>query len=156
MLGRLARWLRALGYDTLYLRHASDVELLRIAREEGRVLLTRDTRLARTARARGFLVQGEDLDAQLREVVTAHGLSGGELLSRCLECNTPLEVRTRDEVMGLVPAYTLGTQSEFYGCPGCGKVFWPGSHADRMLARLRPLVEDRPAGPLDQPPRRPS
>jgi len=144
MLGRLARWLRALGYDTLYLRRASDLELLRIAREEGRLLLTRDTRLARTARAQGLLIQAEGLDAQLRQVVAALGPSGGELLSRCLECNTPLEARTREEVMGVVPAYTLETQSEFYGCPGCGKVFWPGSHADRMLARLRPLVEDPP------------
>lgn len=148
MLGKLGRWLRALGYDTLYLRHASDLELLRIARDEGRLLLTRDIRLARTARERGLLVQGERLDAQLREVVTALGLSGGGLLSRCLECNTPLAARTRDEVRGLVPAYTLETQSEFYACPGCGKVFWPGSHADRILARLRPLIEGRPDGAL--------
>jgi len=148
MLGRLARWLRALGYDTLYSRDASDARLLGIALREGRRLLTRDTGLARRARATGLLIRAEDLDAQIREVMTACGLVARVPLSRCLECNGTLTRRHPEEVRERVPPYTLATQREFWTCAGCGRVFWAGSHAPGILSRLRPYLAPPPS-PLD-------
>ena len=142
MLGKLARWLRALGYDTLYPRAAEDHRLLQLARAEARILLTRDVRLAREAGSLGLLVSAERLDDQIAEVVRLLGLLPTEegLLSRCLECNGLLEERPRDATRGLVPEYVFSTQHRFFGCPGCGKIYWQGSHADRILSRLSPLV----------------
>lgn len=140
MLGRLARWLRALGHDTLYFRDASDARLLGIALREDRRLLTRDTSLARRARGAGLLIRSEDLDAQIREVTAACGLTTRAPLSRCLECNGTLLRREPGEVRDRVPPYTFATQSEFWTCAGCGRVFWAGTHAAGILDRLRPYL----------------
>jgi len=140
MLGKLARWLRALGYDTLYFRDATDARLLGIALRENRRLLTRDVGLARRAAAAGLLIRGEGVDDQIREVMAACGLLGRAPLSRCLECNGTLTPCRSDEVRERVPPYTLATQREFSLCAGCGRVFWPGSHVAGILGRLRPYL----------------
>jgi hypothetical protein len=140
MLGRLARWLRALGFDTLYFRDAPDARLLGLALREDRRLLTRDAALARRARASGFLVRAERLDDQLHEVARGCALTGSRPLRRCLECNTVLVAAPADEVRDRVPPYTLATQGEFWSCPACRRVFWPGSHAAGILRRLGPYL----------------
>ena len=136
MLGRLARWLRAFGYDTLYVRNAPDARLLGIALREGRRLLTRDTALARRAAASGFLIRSEDLDAQIGEVLAAFGLAARAPLSRCLECNGRLSASGPDEVRDRVPPYTYATHQEFRVCAGCARVFWEGSHVQGIRERL--------------------
>lgn len=143
MLGRLARWLRAMGYDTLYLGPAEDRRLLQLAEAEDRILLTRDGRLARLAGTRGCLVQADQVDRQLAEVVERLTLAPPDAgwLSRCLECNAVLEPRPKHTLNGLVPDYVFATQTDFMGCPGCGKIYWPGSHADRIWARLARLLD---------------
>ena len=148
MLGTLARWLRALGYDTRYFGQADDRDLRQVATREDRVLVTRDRRLALLAEPRACLITAEGVDEQLAEVVAALGLAADEerWLSRCLDCNTPLAPRTPDEVSGRVPARVLANHQAFFECPGCGKVYWPGSHADAMLERLRRLRGHRGAG----------
>lgn len=142
MLGKLARWLRAMGYDTLYFRLVDDRHLLQIATGEARTLLTRDTRLARLAGPGGLLIHAKEVEPQVAEVIERLALSprGEDLLSRCLECNTRLVDRPKESVRGLVPAYVFATQDRFVGCPGCGRVYWQGSHADRMLTRLGRLL----------------
>lgn len=142
MLGRLARWLRAMGYDTVYFKVAEDRSLLQLARAEGRTLLTRDTRLARLAGAGGLLIRSTELEPQLVEVIGRLGLrpDGADLLSRCLECNTPLLERSRESVREAVPAWIFATRERFVGCAGCGRIYWQGSHTDRMLARLGRLL----------------
>jgi uncharacterized protein with PIN domain len=140
MLGRLARWLRALGHDTLYFRDAADSRLLGIALRERRHLLTRDAALAARAGEAGLLVRAESLDDQLREVSEACGLGGRPPLSRCLECNGALLSRSPAEVDGRVPPYTLGTQREFRECTGCRRVYWAGTHARGILGRLGPYL----------------
>lgn len=144
MLGKLARWLRALGFDTLYFRDAPDSRLLGIALRERRQLLTRDAGLAARAGAAGLLIRGEDLDAQLREVMDACGLTSRAPLTRCLECNGTLAERRPAEVEGRVPPYTLATQSQFWECAGCGRVFWAGSHAEGILSRVQPYLTGAP------------
>jgi len=145
MLGKLARWLRALGYDTLYPRAVEDDRLLHLARAEARVLLTRDARLAREAGPSGLLVTAERLEGQIGEVVERLDLapSADGLLSRCLECNGLLERELKEAVRGLVPEYIFSTQEHFVGCRGCGRIYWQGSHADRMLSRLAPYLRRR-------------
>jgi len=145
MLGKLARWLRALGYDTLYFRDAPDSRLLGIALRERRHLLTRDVALASRAGPSGLLIRAEDLDAQLREVREACGLGPRAPLSRCLECNGTLAARPPAQVQGRVPPYVLATQPEFWECDGCRRVFWSGTHASGILRRLHPFLESPPA-----------
>ena len=152
MLGRLARWLRAMGYDTLYPGpspgHAGDRRLLQLARLEERVLVTRDRMLARLAAPRGCLVNAEDVDEQILEVVRSMALRPPEAdwLSRCLDCNAPLESRPRESLEGLVPEHIFATQREFMACAGCGRIYWRGTHAERMLARLDRLLGREGAG----------
>jgi uncharacterized protein with PIN domain len=142
MLGKLARWLRALGYDTLYYRDAPDSWLLGIALREARTLLTRDAGLAARAGTAGLLVRAEGVDAQLREVVDAFELRPQAPLSRCLECNGALAARDPAEVRDRVPPYTLATQTEFRECERCRRVFWAGTHARGILRRLQPFLGD--------------
>jgi uncharacterized protein with PIN domain len=144
MLGKLARWLRALGYDTLYFRAAADSRLLGIALRERRRLLTRDVALAARAREAGLLVRSDGLEPQLREVMTACALTSRAPLSRCLECNGVLTGRAPAAVLDRVPPYTLATQTEFWECEGCRRVFWSGTHVRGILSRLRPYL---PSGP---------
>jgi len=143
MLGRLARWLRALGYDTLYFHDAPDRRLLAVALAERRRLLTRDVALAPRAREAGLLVRAEELDLQIREVTDACGLAGRRVLSRCLECNGVLASATPEAVRGRVPPYTFATCREFWQCSDCRRVFWAGTHVAGILRRLEPHLRNR-------------
>ncbi len=144
MLGTLAKWLRILGYDTLFDPGLDDHQLVRLARAENRVLLTRDRELARRRGVRTLLVAGERLDEQIRQVLTDLNLTparpGAEGPSRCPVCNTPLAAMDRQEAAARVPAYVAHTQNEFRFCPGCGRVYWRGSHRQQMDRFLDQLV----------------
>lgn len=137
MLGRLARWLRALGYDTAYDPAVHDPELVRVAAEEGRVLLTRDRHLVEHLRPeRALLVTDDDPLVQLRQVVDACRLSPPvQLFSRCLMCNGVLRPATPEEA-ALVPEASRGLPGPVRRCPDCGRVFWHGSHTRRMRDTL--------------------
>lgn len=137
MLGSLARWLRRLGYDTDYANDRDDRELVRIARAEGRVLLTRDSTLATRRGISALLIESQVLDEQLAQVVHAFPLPQRMPPPRCSECNTPLQNVSPDEVMDCVPAYIHRTHRHFRRCPGCGRIYWPGSHWERICRRLR-------------------
>jgi uncharacterized protein with PIN domain len=136
MLGTLAKWLRLLGYDTAYDNVAADAELARRARSEGRVLLTRDRELAGRRGLRTVLVQSEVLEEQVQEVQAALGPPPDPALSRCAVCNTELESIAPADVASRVPPYVLWTQSDFRRCPGCGRVYWPGTHVEGMRGQL--------------------
>ncbi len=142
MLGRLARWLRAMGYDAAYPGRAEDGWLLELAIAENRILVTRDVSLARLARHRGCLIRSEHVDRQIAEAVQALALvpSRDDWLSRCLSCNTKLEPRSKDSVKEQVPERVFGTQTEFMACPSCHRIYWWGSHADRILSRLQTIL----------------
>jgi uncharacterized protein with PIN domain len=139
MLGKLARWMRALGLDCAFCNGAADDELVRRAQSEDRVLLTRDRRLAerRLLRNRVVLVAQDDWRDQLAEVRQAFDFSAEiRPLSRCLECNTLLESAAASEVAPLVPAYVAKTQRQFRRCAGCGRIYWAGTHQGRIQATL--------------------
>jgi len=144
MLGKLAKWLRVLGYDVVYLKRAAEEEILEKL-QEGRTLLTRNRR-ARSWHGKGrvFVVKENDPQIQLREVVKGLRLPelDGAIFRRCLSCNHPLDEVRRDEVREEVPEYIYQTQEEFHRCSDCGKVFWHGSHAVRMRQQLREILEE--------------
>jgi uncharacterized protein with PIN domain len=135
MLGRLARWLRLLGYDAAYWRDGSDEELMAAARVEGRQIVTRDRALAGRRGLRALLVAAESLDEQIAEVQAALG-GHPEPFTRCPECNGALADLPHAAARDLVPPYVWHTQSQFRRCPGCGRVYWKGTHWPTMVARL--------------------
>jgi hypothetical protein len=136
MCGGLARWLRALGHDTFYREGIDDAELVKIARREGRVLISSDGKMfERRAIAGGevralLLPHGLKLLDQVAFAVRE--LKLGVLDARCTRCNGPLVRASREEVSGEVPARSLVWAREFYRCAGCGKVFWDGTHWQRI------------------------
>ncbi|HEX6508958.1 MAG TPA: Mut7-C RNAse domain-containing protein [Chloroflexota bacterium] len=143
--GRLARWLRALGYDTLFINPIADGELVEIARREGRIILTKDTgilqrRAITSGEVRAVRVEGDAWREQVAQVVRELGLETRPQFTRCLECNTPLEARTRDEVRAHVPAYVHRTQQAFLACPSCGRHYWQGTHWGRMTRDLDAML----------------
>lgn len=149
MLGRLARWLRILGFDTWYFREIDDQQLLKLHAETGRVLLTRDTHLVRCRGVgRHVLVASDHWEEQLREVLEALSLTVCEegVLTRCIVCNRPLEKLAPEEAYGRVPDYVAGSISAFHGCGSCGKVYWAGTHRKRMAEVVSRLRSDRKRG----------
>jgi hypothetical protein len=146
MLGRLARWLRILGFDTWYFREIADRELLQIQQATGRVLLTRDTRLIQFAGiGRHALLHSNCWRDQLREVVETLSLQVApeRILTRCLVCNRLLERLKEEEVLGRVPDYVAFSTSHFQGCKSCGKVYWAGTHRRGIEEVFSILLSDR-------------
>lgn len=140
MLGKLAKWLRILGYDTVYYGGGDDLGLIQAAAAEDRFILTRDTRLVkRLARDGHLFIRDNDPMAQLAQVVSELGLdaSGAGFLTRCTVCNGTLDSVDKAEVRGLVPEYTYSDANVFLRCPSCGRLYWEGTHKARILARLK-------------------
>jgi hypothetical protein len=133
MLGRLAKWLRILGYDTLYDASWDDPYLVRIARAEDRLLLTRDVGLARRKGVCVYVVQSERLEEQLAQLHRDLFVGAAAPFSRCPVCNTPLEAVNKDQAWGQVPPYIFVTQEAFQLCPSCDRFYWRGSHWEHMV-----------------------
>lgn len=142
MLGALARWLRALDVDVTYDPELDDPELVERAVAEGRTILTRDRRLTERRLARNhLLIRSDDVAEQLQQVLTELGLrpDPDRLLGRCLRCNVPLEPLDAEAARARVPPWVARTQETFRACPECGRVYWRGTHVQRMLSRLREM-----------------
>lgn len=139
MLQRAGRWLRAAGYDVLIARPGQpDLELIELARREGRLLLTRDRGLTeyRDASDVVVLLEANELRAQLAEIDARLGMDWLKApFSRCMECNTPLVPAPR-EVRKLVPPESLREGETLLYCPHCRKPYWNGSHVRRMRRLL--------------------
>jgi uncharacterized protein with PIN domain len=139
MLGTLAKWLRILGYDAVYDPGLDDYQLMRLARAEDRVLLTRDRELARRRGIHTLLIGSQVLDEQLRQVLSELDLEPALSFSRCPVCNEVLAPLDRQAARARVPAYLARTHEQFRLCPGCGRVYWRGSHWQQMEERLDAL-----------------
>jgi uncharacterized protein with PIN domain len=143
MLGALARWLRALDLDVAYDPAIDDPELVDKAVAEGRVILTRDRRLTERRLARNhLLIRSEVVEEQLRQVLDELGIRPDprRRLGRCLRCNTPLEDLDPEVARARVPPWVGKTHNDFRGCPHCGRVYWRGTHVDRMSRALEDLT----------------
>lgn len=146
MLGRLAKWLRILGYDTLYFKNIEDSKLIEIASKEERILITRDTRLVkRRAISRGevtaVLIENEILEGQLKELFKKLKVKPTyDLLAPfCVECNAKIKKVPKESIRNKVPAYIFRTHQAFGKCTKCHKYYWEGTHWDRIKEKLEKI-----------------
>lgn len=140
MLGRLVKWLRITGQDVIYGPHLTGHGLIRAARAEHRLILTRDRRLKQKQPPEFLFIESDHYREQLLQVVRHYGLRvGGALFTRCIECNAPLEPRPAQSLGGIVPEYVLSSQERFFSCPGCRRIYWRATHHEKMLEELRNL-----------------
>lgn len=136
MLGRLAKWLRLLGFDTAYESEIDDWDLVRQGSLEDRVLLTRDREIMKRwqvvrGKVKASLIGADRIDDQLAEAITRFGLKPGAQ-ARCPEDNSVLEALPREEAQGRVPPYVFETQHEYRACPVCGRVYWKATHWEKI------------------------
>lgn len=139
-LGKLAKWLRILGYDTLYERGNADRSFLKKAGEEGRIALTRKRDLAGlSAPGRLVVVKADHVAGQIGEVLEALALEPdpARRMTRCLRCNELMEEVAKERVEGLVPAYVYEKYPRFRRCHCCNGIFWPGTHSRHVEDTLR-------------------
>jgi uncharacterized protein len=141
-LGGLARFLRMMGFDTVHDQALADAEIRRIAHEQGRVVLTRDRELLKCREIeRGCYVRALKPESQLREVATRYRLAErARPFTLCLHCNRRLAPISKDAVAARVPAGVLALHTSFTHCAGCDRVYWPGTHYERMRAALAAVV----------------
>jgi uncharacterized protein len=138
MLGRLARWLRLLGADVTFDPKLGGGDLLRAARADGRIVLTRDKRL-RTAPDVIWL-NANDVRGQMRETLARVPIdSDAQALTRCSRCNSILRPVSRELVVRRVPPFVYASQEHFAQCDGCGRIYWGATHAERILGELQAL-----------------
>jgi len=146
--GKLARWLRIMGYDTLFFNGGSDSRMIATALAEGRVLLTRDTQIMkRGVVTRGLLkailIESDISELQMRQVIEMLNLDCHfRPFTLCLECNQPLEARSKEQVKELVPPYVFQTQSQYMACPACRRIYWRGTHWRAMTEKLEQFISD--------------
>lgn len=143
MLGKLARWMRVLGYDVEYEKIIDDNELIKRSLEEGRTVLTRDTVLSKRRRLKGraFFVSSDFAGEQLREVTARYPIEAGEALTRCLRDNAFLEDVEKGSIKEKVPPYVFETQERFSICPRCSRVYWAGTHKEKMIKDVQRLLK---------------
>lgn len=149
MLGRLARWLRVSGIDVYYNKGIDRSGLIRVAREEGRTILTRATNFQELAHIPSFvLINSEDLTGQLKEFYKRFPVIDPfkEMFIRCLKCNTLLQPVAREDVKELVPPKSYEASQKFLRCPGCQRIYWPGTHVERMRKMLEASLKGKDAG----------
>lgn len=137
MLGSLAKWLRMIGYDTIYDKEMDDKAISAAAKAEGRSVLTRDKELAKVPGA--LLVKDDQLDGQLSAVKERFGLSFDDDAIRCTACNGELVDLPKEEAKGVVPEGAFAGNDKFWKCAGCGKAYWRGSHWSGIMERLKKL-----------------
>jgi len=145
-LGRLARHLRLLGFDTRYARDLDDPELVAVSVRERRILLTRDVGLLKhRILTRGYRVRATDPEQQLREIVRAFFLKRDlRPFTRCMSCNAAVRPVARATVAGRVPVRVFRRFRRFMRCTGCGRCYWRGTHYQRLrrLTRLGAFAPD--------------
>ena len=144
MLGKLARWLRMLGYDTAYERTIDDADIVKRVMQEDRWLLTRDRYLVerKILKGRYSLIHSDYVTDQLRQL--QHELKvklavNDDTRYRCAECNHPLGTITPQEAAPRVPPFVARQYTEFASCTGCARIYWPGTHWAHLRQQLRQL-----------------
>jgi uncharacterized protein with PIN domain len=141
-LGKLAKWLRMLGYDTLFFDPIEDGELVSKALKDNRVVLSRDTQLSRFKMKLGerlLLIESDKPLEQLKQVVRDFKLKPDKdlLFSRCLVCNHLLEKVDKEDIKEKLYPYVYQTQNNFVRCPKCDRIYWPATHVERMVETLK-------------------
>jgi uncharacterized protein len=137
MLGKLAKWLRMMGYDVLYQRSYREADLIPLI-AEGRKLLSRRME-APACHSEVILIRSDHVGEQLKELwnLGCLKLDRSKFFTRCLRCNVPLKQADPEAARSILPDYIYHENSSgIHFCPECGCFFWPGTHRDRMLQQL--------------------
>ena len=143
MLGRLARWLRILGYDVSYESSISDDDFIARALNEGRIILSMDRKLTKRESAKNsLLVNSPSYKEQLKQVITQYNIDyKSGIFTRCLVCNRLLEPIDKGNIKDRIPTYVYSTQDEFDICQQCGRIYWSGTHRIKMLKMLDEILK---------------
>jgi len=145
--GKLAKWLRIMGYDTLFFNGSNDSGMVATALNEERVILTRDTQIMRrrvvtSGRLKAILIHSDKPELQMRQVINDLNLDCQfRPFALCLECNQPLLERSKQQVEGRVPPYVFQTQSQYMECPICHRIYWRGTHWQAMTRKLNQFAK---------------
>lgn len=143
MMGKVAKWLNFLGYDASFVtpEKRSQAGLLKAAKAEGRILLTRDADLEFAPGIKVLMLREQKFEDQLRKVFGVLKLKvvPEKLFKRCTLCNLELEKMTREEATPLVPEKVRTLDTEFSRCPGCRRIYWSGTHIENNLKKLKNL-----------------
>jgi uncharacterized protein with PIN domain len=146
MLGSLSRWLRLFGFDTFYRNDLTDKDLIKISLQDRRILLTKDNALAKSKILKNvLLISSEKLELQLKEVLTYLRKNKIEILilpPRCPLCNGEMTPVQREEVITEVPDYISMTTNQFLKCKACGKIYWHGSHKEKIEYLKNKILKD--------------
>ncbi|MBN1384216.1 MAG: Mut7-C RNAse domain-containing protein [Elusimicrobia bacterium] len=139
MLGRLVKWLRLFGYDTVYFAGDTDSELVLESIKQQRILLTRDKGISKKKPIRIVFIESEKLFEQIEQLKSSLRLNIDEtkLFTRCIKCNTPLEEIEKEKIKDKVPPFIFKTHNSFSFCVNCKKTYWQGSHIALAKERLR-------------------
>ncbi len=144
--GKLARWLRMIGYDTQLFDRRDDKYLIHIALIEHRIILTRDTQMMKRrvitiGELKALLIKDDNPAKQVYQVIKELGLNPNfHPFSLCLECDQPLEKISKEDARERVPPYVYRTQSQYVECPNCHRLYWQGTHWQAMAKKLQVLI----------------
>ena len=144
--GKLAKWLRIMGYDALFFNGSDDSHMVATALAEGRVILTRDTQIMRrrvvaSGQLKVILIKSDEPEQQMRQVIETLKLDCQlRPFTICLECNQPLLERSKQQVKDMVPPYVFQTQSQYMECPVCHRIYWRGTHWQAMNRKLNKFM----------------
>ena len=145
MLGRLTKWLRACGVDVIYGPHLSGYGLIRAARRENRIILSRDRRLRQKQPPPFLMIESDDYQRQITQLVAAYPSLVAERrrwFSRCLRCNAVLQAIDKTAVQTEVPPYVFETQQHFLRCPCCQRIYWPATHQSNMTELIAKFARE--------------
>jgi uncharacterized protein with PIN domain len=139
--GRLARWLRILGFDAVYYDQDNTARVLLLALREQRIVVTRNKLLFDTISAKAVYLTQEKVEEQLTAVIEKLGIGIDEekMFSRCVLCNKVLVPVDKQSIKERVPAYVYKTQDAFMECSRCLRVYWPGTHWGNIRKALKGL-----------------
>jgi uncharacterized protein with PIN domain len=151
MLGSLAKKLRLLGIDTSYSNNTDHSELRYIVRSQGRTLLTRDVKLAKSLGVSAWLVTGSNAREEFISISGRLGPFRDQIkpFSKCLDCNKQLQPIEPSDAHGMVPPYIYQVKKTFFRCSSCGKIFWEGTHKAGMegdVEWMREILEEEKRG----------
>lgn len=145
--GKLARWLRMMGYDTLLFDGNDDWQMIISALSQQRVIITKDTQIMKrgvitSGRLKAVLITSDEPEIQMQQVIETLNLDCQfRPFSICLECNHPLVERSKEDVKGRVPPYVFQRQNQYRECPACHRIYWQGTHWQAMTRTLERFMK---------------
>jgi uncharacterized protein with PIN domain len=140
--GKLVKWLRMLGFDSVFFEGDDDSQIVSAALSENRIIVTRDTGIMKRRQIVSGKVQAVFLTSEIPQVQVGQvlrTLNISDCLSpftRCMECNGLLEERKKEEVNGRIPPYVYKTQDKYMECPTCRRIYWKGTHWQAMMDKI--------------------